>query len=137
MREPALIPAAVEELLRLTCPVQGLARTATRDVSVAGTVIPAGRKVLLLYASANRDPREFGPDAERLDITRRPGRILAFGHGAHHCLGAAAARLQARVALEELLARFPRFTVDPVRGAFAPGHFVRRYRSLPFARDAA
>ncbi|GGT06980.1 cytochrome P450 [Planobispora rosea] len=132
-REPALIPAAVEELLRLTCPVQGLARTVTRDVSVAGAVIPAGRKVLLLYASANRDPREFGPDAESLDITRRPGRILTFGHGAHHCLGAAAARLQARVALEELLARFPRFTVDPGRGAFAPGHFVRRYRSLPFA----
>ncbi|GAA3447690.1 cytochrome P450 [Planomonospora venezuelensis] len=132
-REPGLIPGAVEELLRLTCPVQGLARTATRDVRIAGTVIPAGRKVMLLYASANRDPREFGPDAERLDVTRRPGRILAFGHGAHHCLGAAAARLQARIALEELLIRFPDFTVDPGRGVFAPGHFVRRYRSLPFS----
>ncbi|MBG0831174.1 cytochrome P450 [Planomonospora sp. ID67723] len=131
-REPALIPAAVEELLRLTSPVQGLARVATRDVRMGGALIPEGRKVLLLYAAANRDPREFGPDAERFDITRRPGRILTFGHGAHHCLGAAVARLQGRVALEELLVRFPHFTVDPGRGVFASGHYVRRYRSLPF-----
>lgn len=131
-RDPGLLPDAIEELLRLTCPVQGLARTATRDVEIHGTTIPAGRKVLLLYASANRDPREFGPGAEELDITRRPRRTLAFGHGAHHCLGAAGARLQARVTLEELLARFPQFEVDAGRGEFASGHFVRRYQSLPF-----
>ncbi len=129
--DPGRIPDAIEELLRLTSPVQGLARTATRDVELHGRVLPAGRKVLLLYGSANRDPREFGRDAAELDIARRPRRTLAFGHGAHHCLGAAAARLQARVALEELLARYPRFEVDTGRGVFAPGHFVRRYRSLP------
>ena len=131
---PDLVADAVEELLRLTCPVQGLARTTTVDVEVHGRTIPAGRKVLLLYASGNRDPREFGPDAEQLDVTRRPRRILTFGSGAHHCLGAAAARLQGRVVLEELLARCPRFAVDAGSPAaeFAPGHFVRRYRSLPF-----
>lgn len=132
VEDPSLIPGAVEEALRLTCPVQGLARTTTEDVSLGGVTIPAGRKVLLLYASANRDPREFGPDAETFDVTRRIDRFLTFSHGAHHCLGAAAARLQGRVALEELLARFPRFAVDSERGAFAPGHFVRRYQSLPF-----
>jgi cytochrome P450 len=130
--DPALIPDAIDELLRLTSPVQGLARTATRDVELHGRVLPAGRKVLLLYGSANRDPREFGPDAEALDIGRGPRRTLGFGHGAHHCLGASAARLQVRVALEELLSRCPRFEADADRGEFAPGHFVRRFQSLPF-----
>jgi cytochrome P450 len=135
--QPELIGDAVDELLRLTSPVQGLARTTTRDVELHGTTIPAGRKVLLLFASANRDPRQFGDDAEQLRVDRRPRQIMSFGYGAHHCLGAAVARLQARVALEELLAEFPDFVVDPRRGEFAPGHFVRRYRSLPFAPTAA
>jgi cytochrome P450 family 130 len=130
--EPTGIADAVEELLRLTSPVQGLARTATRDVTVEGTTIPRGDKVLLLYGAANRDPRQFGPDAGSLDIERRPERILTFGSGAHFCLGAAAARLMGRVALEEVLARCPDFTVDAAAGRFAPGHFVRRYESLPF-----
>lgn len=133
--EPDRIPAGVEELLRLTSPVQGLARTTTTDVEVGGRTIPAGRKVLLLFASANRDEREYGPDAERLDVARPPGQMVAFGYGAHHCLGAAAARLMGRVALEELLAACPRFTVDAAAGRFAPGHFVRRYESLPFVVD--
>jgi cytochrome P450 len=129
---PDLIPGAVEELLRLTSPVQGLARTTTVDVDIDGTTIPAGRKVLLLFASANRDPREFGPDAGELDVERGPRQILTFGSGAHHCLGAAAARLMARVTLEELLRRCPDFSVDEAAAQFAPGHFVRRYESLPF-----
>jgi cytochrome P450 len=133
VERPDLVPAAVEELLRLTSPVQGLARTAMRDVVLHGTTIPAGRKALLLYAAANRDPREFGPDAEVLDVTRSPRTILTFGSGAHFCLGAAAARLMGRVVLEELLARCPAFTVDAAAGRFAPGHFVRRYESLPLA----
>lgn len=135
--DPALLPDAVEELLRLTSPVQGLARTTTADVEPHGVRIPAGRKVLLLYGSGNRDPREFGPDAEQLDVRRRPGRILTFGLGGHHCLGAAAARLMGRVALEELLRRCPGFTVDAAAGSFAPGHFVRRYAALPFAAGQA
>lgn len=134
--DPGLIPDAIDELLRLTSPVQGLARTVTTDVAIDGTTIPAGRKVMLLYGAANRDAREFGPDAERLDVTRRPRQILTFSFGAHFCLGAAAARLQGRIVLEELLARCPDFAVDAARGTFAPGSFVRRYESLPFTAAA-
>ncbi len=134
--DPQLLDGAVEELLRLAAPVQGLARTTTRDVERHGRTIPAGRKVLLLYGSANRDPREFGPTAEELDVTREIRAMLTFGYGAHHCLGAAAARLMARVALEELLTRCPRFAADHEAGTFGPGHFVRRYESLPFLTDA-
>ncbi len=128
---------AVDEFLRLTSPVQGLARTTTRDVELEGKTIPKGRKVMLLYASANRDEREFGPDAEECDVTRRIRRHVTFSYGPHHCIGAASARLQARVALEELLARCPRFAVDFEKWRFAPGHFVRRYESLPFSAQAA
>lgn len=130
--DPAGIPGAVEELLRLASPVQGLARTTTVDVTLHGRTIPAGRKVLLLYGSANRDPVEFGPDAERLDIRRSIERMMTFGYGAHHCLGAAVARQAGRITLEELLARFPDFLVDADRATFAPGNYVRRHRSLPF-----
>ena len=135
--DPDLIPGAVEELLRLTSPVQGLARTTTAEVAIGGATIPKGRKVMLLYGSANRDPREFGADAEELDVGRHPSQILSFSFGAHYCLGAAAARLQGRVVLEELLARCPEFAVDTERGAFAPGCFVRRWETLPFAAAGA
>ncbi len=129
--DPELIPDAVEEFLRLTSPVQGLARTATRDVTIAGRTIPAGRKVLLLYGSANRDERVYGPDAGELDVHRRPRNILTFSHGAHHCLGAAAARMQSRVALTELLARCPDFEVDEAGIVWAGGSYVRRPLSIP------
>ncbi len=135
-REPGLLPGAVEELLRLATPVQGLARTTTRPVELHGERIPEGVKVLLLYGSANRDPRVFGPDADDLDVTRAIKTHLAFSYGAHHCLGASAARLQARVALEELLARCPDFAVDAESATFAPGSFVRRYQTLPFQASA-
>jgi len=130
--DPVLVGDAVEELLRLTSPVQGLARTTTRDVELHGTTIPAGRKVLLLYGAANRDPRRYGADADELDVRRRPTQILTFSQGSHHCLGAAAARLQARVALEELLAHCPDFTVDLDGVAWAPGPYVRRPTTVPF-----
>ncbi len=129
--DPGLIPDAVEELLRLTAPVQGLARTTTRDVTLHGTTIPAGRKVLLLYGSANRDERQYGSDAGELDVTRRPRNIMTFSHGAHHCLGAAAARMQARVTLTELLARCPDFEVDESAIVFSGGSYVRRPLSVP------
>lgn len=129
---PELIPDAVDEFLRLTSPVQGLARTTTRDVMVGDTTIPVGRKVLLLYGSANRDERQYGPNAGELDVTRRPRNILTFSHGAHHCLGAAAARMQSRVALTELLSRCPDFEVDEAKIVWADGHFVRRPLSVPF-----
>jgi len=136
LEQPELIPDAVEEFLRLTSPVQGLARTTTRDVTIHGRTVPAGRKTMLLYASANRDQREFGPDAEELVVTRGARQTLPFSSGAHHCLGAAAARLQGRVVLEELLGRCPHFRVEAARGAFASGHYVRRYQYLPFTADA-
>jgi cytochrome P450 len=137
LENPALLNEAIEEFLRLTSPVQGLARTTTRDIEIEERKIPKGRKVLLLYASANVDEREFGPRAGDCDVTRRIRRHLAFSYGPHHCIGAAAARLQARVALEELLSRCPDFSVDPERGRYAAGHFVRRYESLPFSAKGA
>ncbi len=133
LEDPGRIRNAVEEFLRLTSPVQGLARTTTRDLELEGTKIPEQKKVMLLYASANRDEREFGPTAADCDLARKIRRHVTFSYGPHHCIGAAAARLQARVAIEELLARCPRFTVDAERGRFAPGHFVRRYQPLPFS----
>ncbi|MDT5116352.1 MAG: cytochrome family [Mycobacterium sp.] len=129
--KPELISDAIEELLRLTSPVQGLARTATRDVTIGDTTIPADRRVLLLYGSGNRDERQYGPDAGELDVTRGPRNILTFSHGAHHCLGAAAARMQSRVALTELLARCPDFDVDENSIAWAGGSYVRRPLSVP------
>lgn len=130
--EPDLLPGAVEELLRLTSPVQGLARTTTRDVTLHGVTVPAGRKVLLLYGAANRDPRRYGPDADALDVRRNPAQILTFSQGNHFCLGASAARMQARVALEELLTRCPGFTVDVDAVRWAPGPYVRRPTTVPF-----
>lgn len=130
--DPDGIGRALEEFLRLTSPVQNLARTATRDVAIADTEIEAGTKVLLLYGSANLDEREFGPTASTLDVRREISRMLSFGYGPHHCLGAAAARLQGRVALGELLSRCPEFEVDLDAAVFAPGSFVRRHERLPF-----
>ena len=130
--DPSLVKPAVEEVLRLTSPVQVLGRTTTRDVELHGVTIPAGRKVLLHYGAGNRDPRRYGPDADVLDIERAPSQILAFGQGAHHCLGNAAARLQIRVALEELLARIPDFNVDVDAVTWAPGPYVRRPLTVPF-----
>jgi cytochrome P450 len=132
VQDPALITEALDEFLRLTSPVQGLARTTTRDVTVGDTTIPAGRKTLLLYGSGNRDEREFGSDAAELDIRRNPRNILTFSHGAHFCLGAAAARMQSRVALTELLSRCPDFEVDLEAVVWAGGSYVRRPLSVPF-----
>jgi cytochrome P450 family 130 len=128
---PELIPDAVEELLRMTTPAQGLARTVTRDVTIGDVTVPAGRRVLLLYGSANRDQRVYGPDADELDVNRCPRNILTFSHGAHHCLGAAAARMQSRVALTELLSRCSDFEVDEDGIVWAGGSYVRRPLSVP------
>jgi cytochrome P450 family 130 len=132
INNPDLLPDAVDELLRLTSPVQGLARTTTRDVRIGSTAIPAGRKALLLYGSANRDEREYGADAGELEVRRRPRNIMTFSHGAHFCLGAAAARMQSRIALTELLARCPEFEVDLSGVVWAGGSYVRRPLSVPF-----
>ena len=132
VENPDLISDSVDEFLRLTSPVQGLARTTTRDVTIGEDTIPQGRKVLFLYGSGNRDERQYGQNAAELDVTRKPRNILTFSHGAHHCLGAAAARMQSRVALTELLSRIPEFEVDESAMVWAGGSYVRRPLSVPF-----
>ncbi|MFN8026924.1 MAG: cytochrome P450 [Acidimicrobiia bacterium] len=109
--DPELMVPAIEELLRFTSPTQYMTRTTTRPVEVRGVTIPADAKVALLFGSGNRDPEEF-ERPEDFDIFRPNPRILAFGHGAHVCLGAAVARLEGRIALQEFLARFPEYEVD-------------------------
>lgn len=130
--DSALLLGAVEELLRLTSPVQGLCRVATADTAVGGVSLRAGSRVLLCYGAANRDRREFGPEADSLDVRREVKRLLSFSSGPHYCMGAPLARLQGRVVLDELLQRCPSFAVDAAAGEFAAGAFVRRYERLPF-----
>jgi cytochrome P450 family 130 len=131
--DPGLIPAALLEFLRLESSVQGLARTTTTDVEVGGVPIPAGQKVMMLYAAANRDPREFGPTADQIDVRRDIARHLSFSSGPHFCVGSHLARLQAKVAVEELLAAHPWVQVDPDRGRRHESPFVRGWVSLPVA----
>jgi len=123
--EPSRIPTAVEEMLRWVTPIQNMNRTAVRDVELGGQTIRQGDKVLLLYPSANRDESVF-PDPFRFDVTRDPNPHVAFGFGAHFCLGASLARLELRVLFEELLPRFPdlRLAADTPPPA-APSNFIR------------
>ena len=106
------MPGAVEECLRWVTPVQAFCRTATESVVVAGTTVAEGDYLCMLYASGNRDERVFGDDADRFDV-RRPTNPMhvAFGFGEHVCLGASLARLEARIFVEEFLARFPDYAV--------------------------
>jgi len=130
-RDPRAIPTAVEEMLRWVSPIQNMARTAARDVELRGQHIRAGDKVLLLYPSANRDAAVF-PDPFRFDVRRTPNEHVAFGIGAHFCLGANLARLELRVMIEEGLRRLPGLelatsTPPPLR----PSNFISGLESLP------
>ena len=107
----ARLPGAIEEVLRYDAPSQFQGRVATREVSLHGVTIPEGARVALVTGAAGRDPREF-PDPDRLDVRRTPERSLYFGHGQHVCIGKSLARLEARVALEELARRWPAWGVD-------------------------
>jgi cytochrome P450 len=127
---PELIPNTVEELLRYEAPSPVQARVVTADVEYHDQVVPAGSAVLLLNGSANRDERRF-PDADRFDIHRRIEHHLSFGYGIHFCLGAALARLEGRVALDEVLKRFPTWEVDWDNAVRARTSTVRGWESLP------
>lgn len=129
--DPGLIPGALSECLRYESSVQALARTTTREVTVGGVTIPAGEKVMMLYGSANRDEREFGPTAEQLDIRREIAGHLGFARGPHFCIGSHFARLQARIAVEELYAAHPTVGVDRDSAVRALSPFTRGFVSLP------
>ncbi len=130
LADPSLVSGAVEEMLRWSSPVQGLARTTTRSVERHGVTIPEGAKVQLLYGAANRDEREFA-EPDRFDVTRTIERHLAFGHGVHFCLGAALARLEAQVVFEELLRRLPDWQLDTDAVTWIHSSSVRGPATLP------
>jgi cytochrome P450 len=127
-----LIPNAIEELLRFEAPSPVQGRWTTRDVKLHGEVVPAGSKVLLLTGAADRDERKF-PDPDRFDVRRRIDHHVAFGYGIHFCLGAALARLEGRVALEETLARFPEWEVDHAGIVRSHTSTVRGYAKVPIS----
>jgi len=129
--DPELLPLAVEEFLRYESPVQGLARTMLADVELHGETLEEGDKVLLLFGSANRDEREF-PDGDQFVLGRRFDRGLAFGHGIHYCLGASLARLECRVAFEELLPALPDYAVSDGASRLLSGP-IRGFERLPLA----
>jgi cytochrome P450 len=140
-RDPSLVPSLVEEALRYCGPIQFLYRQATREVELAGVRIPAGALVMPLIGSANHDERQF-EDAERFEVARNPQGHLAFGVGIHFCLGASLARLEARVALEELLARYARLEPTEPRVEYVDSFLVRGPKRLflrvePAGRDRA
>ncbi len=134
-REPALMPTAIEEVLRYLPPVWFLFRQTTTDVELAGRTIPANQIVLAWTASANRDPAQF-PDPDRFDIEREPNRHLSFGHGVHYCVGAPLARLEAKIALTMMLEQLK--DLQRVEGAPVMVHqgIVFVIRSLPVSFQA-
>jgi cytochrome P450 len=130
VEDPLRIPGAVEEILRYQPPGPQFARLAVEDVEFQGQIVPAGSVLLCLIGSGNRDDRRF-PDGDRFDVLRQPTGILTFSFGVHFCLGAALARLQGRIALGEVLERFPEWTVDEAGAVFNPSSTTRGYDTLP------
>jgi len=130
VRNPALIPNAIEELLRYEPPGPSVARYMRRDAEFHGQTVPAGSAMLLLVASANRDERRY-PDGDRFDIHRQGPPHITFGRGIHACLGSALARVEGRVALDELLKRFPTWTVDLDNAKLSSTSTVRGWDNLP------
>lgn len=130
VEDRSLVRNAVEELLRFEPPTPHVARYVASDVELYDVAVRAGSAMICLSGSANRDDRRY-PDADRFDIHREIGQHLTFGYGIHHCLGAALARLEGRVALDEVLARFPEWDVDWENARRAPTSTVRGWESLP------
>ncbi len=130
VEDRSLIPNAIEEILRFEPPPHQSCRTVTRDVEYYGQIVPEGSVMMLIKASANRDHRAFPPEGDVFDIHRTIGHHLTFGYGIHFCLGAALARLEGRIALEEVLERFPEWEVDVENAALEPSA-VRGWATLP------
>jgi cytochrome P450 len=130
-RDPSLLPGAVEELLRYDPPSHYQGRVTMKDVQWYGRTVPEGARVLLLTGSTGRDEREFPDHPERFDIHRRMERHLGFGHSRHICLGANLARLESKIAIEELLRRFPSYEIDMGRAERVHSSNVRGYAKLP------
>jgi len=128
--DTSLIPNAIEETLRYEPTGPHLARYVTRDVDYYGVTVPAGSAMLLLVGSANRDERRY-PDPDRFDVRRDHSQHLTFGFGLHFCLGAALARLEGRVALEEILARFPEWDIDQDGVERSHTSTMRGWESMP------
>ena len=131
VQNPRLIPQAIEELLRYEPPAPHTARYVTRDVRLYDQTVPEGSVLMTLIGSACRVERQFGPDAGQFDIHRAARPHLTFSVGAHFCLGSALARLEGRVALEEILKRFPEWEVDMTNAKLSPTSTVRGWESVP------
>ncbi|MCH7788442.1 MAG: cytochrome P450 [Acidobacteria bacterium] len=131
--DPTLVPGAVEEVLRFHNSTQYMHRALTRDVERHGQQMGEGQSVLLLIGAANHDHREFGETAEQFNILRRPERHLAFGYGAHFCLGAALARMEGKVALEQIHSRMPHYEVDHEAKVRFHSSNVTGWTSLPIS----
>ena len=130
--DPGLLPGAVEEFLRYDSVVQATVRVAVTDLEIEGHRIEEGDLAILVLAAANRDPARF-PEPDRLDVARRDNQHLAFGQGAHFCLGAGLARAEAQIALGRLLARVPSFDGDTSQPDYKPTALLRGLRSLPIS----
>jgi cytochrome P450 len=130
VEDRSLIPNAIEEILRYEPPAPHVARYVARDVEHYGQTVPEGSVMMFLVGAANRDDRRY-PDGDRFDIHRDVGQHLTFGRGIHFCLGAALARLEGRVALDEILKRFPEWDVDRDNARLAPTSTVRGWETLP------
>jgi cytochrome P450 len=130
VQNPGLVPNAIEELLRYEPPGPHVARWVAEDIELHGRTVTAGSALLLMLASANRDERHFD-EPDRFDIYRRPGGHLTFGRGAHFCLGAPLARLEGRIALEEVLKRFPKWDIDIDNARRSRTSTVRGWDSMP------
>lgn len=130
VENPALIPQAIEEILRFEPPAPHIARYMTRDVELHGRKVPAGSVMMFLTGSANRDDRRFA-NGDRFDIHREKRQHLTFGYGIHVCVGAVLARLEGRIALEEVLKRFPEWDIDLDNAMLSPTSSVRGWETLP------